>query len=195
MNADDTLALERTIDAELARGELPAAATAAVRGYGPQILGYLVAILRDDAAAYDVFSQFSEDLWRGLATFRRECSFRTWAYKLAWNAALRFRRDAFRRRVRRLQTTEVSKLVEEVHSASRIYQQTAVKDRMAQLREQLEPDEQTLLILRVDRNLAWKEIAQVLAEGDTPVEESALRKRFERLKVKLRTLATEAGLI
>jgi RNA polymerase sigma-70 factor (ECF subfamily) len=197
MDAQATQDLEARIDASLSAGDLSAAATEAIRGYGPQILGYLVAVMRDDEAAYDVFSQFSEDLWRGIGTFRRQCSFRTWAYKIAWNAALRFRRDAFRRRVRRLQTTEVSKIIDEVRSASRIYQQTAVKDRMSEIRASLDPDEQTLLILRVDRSLSWKEIAEIMSdgEGETVSQEPALRKRFERLKGKLRTLATEAGLL
>jgi RNA polymerase sigma-70 factor, ECF subfamily len=194
MGQDENDALEASIGARLDGGDLEGAATLAVRGYGPQILGYLVAVMRDDQAAYEVFSQFSEDLWRGIGAFRRQSSLRTWAYKLAWHAALRFRRDAFRRRVRRLETNEVSKIVDEVRSASRVYQDTAVKDRMAAIREQLAPEEQTLLILRVDRNLPWREIAEVMAEGDEPAEESALRKRFERLKVKLRTLATQAGL-
>jgi RNA polymerase sigma-70 factor (ECF subfamily) len=195
MDDKATAELERRIGEEIDRGAFAEAATAAVRGYGPQILGYLVAVMRDEEAAYDVFSQFSEDLWRGIATFRRESTMRTWAYKLAWNAALRFRRDAYRRRGRRLETTEISKIVDEVRSASRVYQQTAVKDRMAEIRERLDPDEQTLLILRVDRGLSWKEIVEVMHTDEAPAQEAALRKRFERLKAKLRTLATEAGLI
>ena len=194
MAQEDNAVLEARIGARLDASDVQGAATEAVRGYGPQILGYLVAVMRDDEAAYEVFSQFSEDLWKGIGAFRRQSSLRTWAYKLAWNAALRFRRDAFRRRVRRLQTTEVSKIVDEVRSASRVYQDTAVKDRMAAIREKLEADEQTLLILRVDRNLSWREIAQVMTDGEDPTLESALRKRFERLKLKLRTLANEAGL-
>ena len=57
--------------------------------YGPQILGYLTSILRNDADAAEVFSQFTEDLWRGLPGFRGECPVRVWAYRLAWHAAAR----------------------------------------------------------------------------------------------------------
>jgi RNA polymerase sigma-70 factor (ECF subfamily) len=51
-------------------------------------------------------------------------------------------------------------------------------------------------VLRVDRGLAWGEVALVLGdERGVPVEESALRKRFERLKEKLAERARLEGLI
>lgn len=51
------------------------------------------------------------------------------------------------------------------------------------------PDEQTLLILRIDRALEWDEVSEIL-----DVEAPALRKRFERLTSKLRALAKERGI-
>jgi hypothetical protein len=58
------------------------------------------------------------------------------------------------------------------------------------------------LILRVDRGLAWNEIAQSMDDGDAPLTDTelhrqaaALRKRFERIKDRLRVLAREAGLL
>ncbi|HET8733590.1 MAG TPA: sigma factor, partial [Anaeromyxobacteraceae bacterium] len=73
--------LEPRILARLDQGDLPGAATEALRGYGPQVLGYLNAVLRNEDDAHDVFSQFAEDLWKGLAGFRRESSVRTWAFR------------------------------------------------------------------------------------------------------------------
>jgi RNA polymerase sigma-70 factor (ECF subfamily) len=177
------------LEAELAelldRGDLARAATILVRGYGPELLGYLIAILRNLDWARDVFAQFCEDAWRGLPTFRRECSVRTWCYVLAWNASRRFDRDAFRRNVRRLATSEISEVVAEVTSGT-IHVE---RGRAARLREQLSPYDQTLLILRVDRELSWEEVSRVLSDEQEPVTEEALRKRFERVKAKLRELA------
>jgi len=45
-----------------------------------------------------------------------------------------------------------------------------------------------------DRDLSWTEIALVLDEDGAGPSEAALRKRFERLKVKLKELAKEEGL-
>ncbi len=82
------LALERRIGEQLDLADLEAAATVAVRGYGPQILGYLRAALGPERAD-DGFSIFCEGLWKALPGFRREAAFVTWAYQLAWGAVQR----------------------------------------------------------------------------------------------------------
>jgi RNA polymerase sigma-70 factor (ECF subfamily) len=187
--------LEPRILALLDAGDLSGSATEALRGYGPQILGYLTAVMRDDDDAHDVFSQFAEDLWRGLPGFRRESSVRTWAFRLAWHAASRYARDPYRKRHRPILTTEASKIAEQVRSTMSTYAPGGRADRLLKLRESLEPEEQTLLILRVDKAMAWEEVAEVLRTDGEPATTAALRKRFERLKEKLGRLAREQGLI
>ena len=187
--------IEQQIASCLDRGDVKQAATEALRGYGPQILAYLAGVLRDDEAAAEVFSEFSEDLWRGIGAFRRESSFRTWAYRLAWNAARQLARDPFRKRGRRLMTSEWSAIAQEVRSSAATQRQFEIQGRLAKLRTALHPDEQSLLILRVDRELSWKEVAQVMSESETPLDEAALRKRFERLKARLHKMAKKEGLL
>jgi hypothetical protein len=69
------------------------------------------------------------------------------------------------------------------------------------LREQLPVDEQTLLILRVNRQLRWEEIAQVMLfdsvvePAELKVGAARLRKRFQIAKEKLRRMALEAGIL
>ncbi len=184
---------EQAIAARLDQGNLRAAATEVMKAYGPQVLGYLMAVLRSDDDAREVFSQFAEDLWRGLAHFRRECSFRAWAFKLAWHAASRFYRDPYRQRGCRLMTTDASRLAASVSQSS--YRPGGRSERMTKLRQALDPEEQTLLILRLDKEMPWEEVAQVMSGRGQPVAPAALRKRFERLKDKLALLAREQGLI
>jgi RNA polymerase sigma-70 factor (ECF subfamily) len=74
-------------------GDPPGAATVAVRGYDPQILGYLRAVLRDEDAAAEGFSRFAEGLWKGIGGFRGDASALTWAYRVAWGAVCELRRD------------------------------------------------------------------------------------------------------
>lgn len=186
--------LEETIAEALRRGAVDEAASHAIRGYGAQILGYLRSVVRDPEDAAEVFSQFAEDLWRGLPGFRGECSVRVWAYKLAWHAASRFARDPYRRRGERLGTTLASQLAGSLLSSA-----GAAADRRAaevdRLRRQLSPEEQTLLVLRLDRKLSWREVAEVLDEEGQPVDEATLRKRYERLKGKLVRIARDEGLL
>ena len=187
--------LEPRILALLDAGDVSGSATEALRGYGPQVLGYLTAVLRDEDEAHDVFSQFAEDLWRGLPGFRRESSVRTWAFRLAWHAASRYARDPYRKRHRPILTTEASKIAEQVRSTMSTYSPGGRADRLLKLRESLDREEQTLLILRVDKAMAWEEVAEVLRTDGEPATTAALRKRFERLKEKLGRLAREQGLI
>jgi RNA polymerase sigma-70 factor (ECF subfamily) len=186
---------EERIAALLRAGELREAAAVVLRAYGPQILGYLCAVLRDEETAQEVFSQFAEDLWSGLRGFRGEASARVWAWRLAWHAAARHARDPYRRRGRRLETGELSRIAAEVRSTTTAQWVDDRSRKLAALRAALTPDEQTLLILRVDKGLPWSEVAFVLSAPGAAVEEAALRKRFERVKAKLARRAREEGLV
>jgi RNA polymerase sigma-70 factor (ECF subfamily) len=59
----------------------------------------------------------------------------------------------------------------------------------------LSPQDHTLLVLRLDREMAWEEIAAVLAGTGERVTAPALRKRYERLKGKLARSAGATGLV
>ena len=187
MNAADA---EADVLAALDRGDVAAAATLALRAYGPQIYGYIAAVVRDEDAAADAFAAFSEDLWLGLPAFRREASIRTWAYKLAWHATLKVARDPYKRRARALPSSAYSEIAAQVRTDTAVHLRTETKDRLAELRASLSPEEQSLLVLRLDRQLSWRDVA--LAMGG---EEAALRKRFERIKERLRAMAKERGLL
>ncbi len=184
-------------------GQLCDAATLAIESYGPEILGYLVAVTRNEADAGEAFAMFSEDLWRGLEKFRWEASLRTWAYTVARNAMHRMLRDPHRRVERRIplsQSPEAQNVALRVRTQTLPYLRTEVKDRVAELRRELDPEDQTLFILRLNRKMSWNEIASIMgAEGeldDTERKRQAarLRKRFERAKEILRDKAREHGL-
>jgi RNA polymerase sigma-70 factor (ECF subfamily) len=169
---------------------LRGAADESVRGYGEEIAGYLLALLLEEPAADEVFSRVCEKLWRGLPSFRRQSTLRTWLYRLAWNAARDFQKEAARNPTRALRTTEISRIAAEIASSRPQFERSSFADALARLRESLGPQEQSLLTLRVHVGLSWKEIAEIL--GTDP---AALRKRFERLKAQLRQRAEAAGLL
>jgi len=185
--------LDADIKGLLERGDAASAATRAVEALGPSVFGYLCSLHEEDDAK-DVFSVWAEDLWRGLPSFRGDASLRTWSYRLAWHASCRFRRDPFRRRREEIPTSAASRLAASVASRSGLAPGSR-RERLERLRAALTPDEQTLLVLRVDRELEWEEIAAILSEEGVPVASPALRKRFERLKEKLAGLARTERLI
>lgn len=186
--------LEARIHAALARGDPAAAATEAIRGYGPQVLGYLTRVLRSADDAADAFSFFSERVWKGIAGFEGRSSVRVWVYRVAWTAALRVADDGYRRRRERLRTSMASRLAAEV--VTRAAESRAREDdELDRLRRGLDPAERGLLVLRLEQRLSWREIGEVLRADGEAVDEAALRKRFERLKDKLSRLARDEGLL
>lgn len=196
--------LEHQIRQSLERGGREAAELA-IRGYGAEIFGFLRALHRDEEDAAEVFARFSEHLVRDLPTFRGGSSFRTWAYTLARHASLNYRRDAQRRDRRREQLPEGSKLsaiAERARSETASYLRTERRARFAALRESLPPEDQELLVLRVDRGLSWSDLARVLHEREAALTEdelkrhaARLRKNFQLLKKRLLVLGRDAGVV
>lgn len=186
--------VEARIQQLIAAGDLRGAATEAIRGFGPQVLRYLRGVLHDEASAAEAFSRFAENLWKGIESFRGQSSFKTWALRLAWNAALDLRDEAWRKRGRRFASGEASALAEEVRTRSvlRVERQRQVLDK---LRQSLSAEDRSLLALRIDQELSWTEVAEVLSEAGKPVEPAALMKRFERIKERLGKLARDEGLV
>ena len=187
-------------------GDHGGAATAVLQGYGQEILGFLVAIHRDKTEADEVFSQVAESVWTGLPRFAWESSVRTWAYAVARNVSKTHLRNAGRRG-RRVVTRTGSffeEVVDKVRTETSAFLRTEKRTRLQELRDTLPEDDRSLLILRVDRGLSWKELARILSQTDSdgPMSEDALaresarlRKRFQVVKDRLRELARQEGLV
>ena len=196
--------LERNIRRLVEAADLDAATTVALEGYGPEILRFLIGFHGDEAAASEVFSLFAEGIWRGIRTFDWACLFRTWAFAVARMASLRHRRDQGRRAAREAplaQCAAISEIAEQVRSQTLSYLRTERRSRFAAIRDNLPPDDRALLMLRIDRKLAWKDCARVMhaemALGDDALDREAarLRKRFQLLKEKLLAIGRSEGLV
>lgn len=172
------------------RADWDQALTLGLRAYGRELLGFLVSTARDAAEADEAFAMTSEELWRSLPQFRWQCTFRTYAYTLARHAWSRLRKEPARRVPREpLSSPSAERVVAALRSQTAEFLRTESKGRLAAARESLDSTDRALLILRVNRGLPWRDIAEVLSEGeDADLDRRAaqLRKRFERLKEELR---------
>ncbi|MEY4514778.1 MAG: hypothetical protein RLZZ450_6900 [Pseudomonadota bacterium] len=191
---------EEQIAGFLTRGELHAAASAVIEHYGPEVLGFLVTQLRNHDDASEVFSQACEDLWQSLPRFAQRCSSRTWFYTLARHAAARARRSRMRDPQRRVPLSAISELAASVRSRTLPHLHAEVQDRLAMIRGELSDDDRALLVLRVDRELDWLDVARVFATEDADEDElkrisARLRKRFQHVKDNIRRRAGELGLL
>jgi len=192
--------VEQRVEDLRKNGDLHGAATCAVEGFGPEVFGFLITVLRDEQDASEVFSQACEDMWRSIGHFEGRCTMRAWMYTLARHAAARFRRSPHRRPGRHLALSEISDVAERVRSQTLPHVRTSVKDQFAVIRESLNEDDRALLILRVDRGLKWREIARAFSLDDDSADalrrlEARLRKRLQGIKEEIRVRAREAGLL
>jgi RNA polymerase sigma-70 factor (ECF subfamily) len=192
--------LERALGILLQERKLDQLARTAFEHYSRELYGYLVNTMRNPEDAAEVFSQTIEDFWRGLPRFRGGAKIKTWLYKIAQNAALRFRRSPWNRGDR-VGDDALQGLIALAHSRTAPWQSTEVKNQARALREQLDDEDQALLTLRVDRDLDWAEVALVMLEDDDPKPDALareavrLRKRFQIIKDELRARARASGLV
>jgi RNA polymerase sigma-70 factor, ECF subfamily len=199
--------LEREVRALCDAGDYDAAATVLVRGYGPELLGFLVGVHAAEVDASDAFAELCEVLWRKLPAFAWASTLRTWAYGVARNISRTLRRDAARRRRRenRVGESALDELVRSVQAETLPFLRTQVRTRFQALRDALPEPDRMLLILRVDRRLEWNDIVRVLAEAEDGAasldgafvkkEAARLRKRFQTLKDRLREAVNREGLV
>src|SRR5262249_59284895 len=94
-----------------------------------------------------------------------------WSYTLARRAALQHSRAESRRR-RRVSpmpdSSDALAVADRVRTTTLAALKTAARDAISRLRDQLPPEDAMLLVLRVDRGLAWNELARVFLDEPSP---------------------------
>jgi RNA polymerase sigma-70 factor, ECF subfamily len=180
-------------------GDHAGAIEAVIRTYGPEVVSYLAGVMRaTDDDVGEVFAMFCENICRGLPRFRFESSVRTWAYVIARRAALEYQRGT-RRRARRFDGPDgIEAVANAVQTTTMQHLRTTNLDRLAAVRAGLDPEERAILILRVDRQLPWRDVAIVMADGELDDDglrkrEAALRKKFDTIKRHLRDALTSSS--
>jgi len=193
--------LDERVRELLASGNATQAVTQTLRSLGPEVLGFLSGVLGNDADADEVFASTSERLWRSLGMFQWRCSLRTWTYVIARNEIERFRRGA-RRREGLGSISDLEGVVAAVRTETRSALRSEKFAELVRLRNELPVEDRTLLVLRVDRDLAWDEIALAFVEQpetctdeERKREAARLRKRFQLIRERLAARAREAGLM
>jgi RNA polymerase sigma-70 factor (ECF subfamily) len=204
MSAPNREELERGVRRLCEEGDAPGAAAAAIRAYGPEILGFLVATLRNDDDAEEVFSLWCERLFRGILRFSWDASLRTWGYTIARNATSNFVRGKKNRARHELaaESAELAAVEAKVRTKTRSFLRTEVKDKLTAIRDALPQEDRMLLVLRVDKRLEWKDLARVMLGEEAEItdevlsrESARLRKRFQLVKEKLVEAGKREGLI
>ncbi len=124
-------------------------------------------------------------------------------YAIARNVMRMRSRSAARRRRRGavIGDSALDKVAQAVRTETLAFLRTETRSRLQALRDTLPEEDRILLVLRIDRKLAWNDLARVLAEtegNETPTdarlktESARLRKQFQVVKERLRAMSTDS---
>lgn len=195
-------AIDDRVRAMLADGDVAQAATLVIRSLGPEVFGFLRGALGTDADADEVFSTASARIWSALVKFRWQSSLRTWVYVIARHELARFLEGVHRHYAGRVSPSELDEVVAAVRTETQSALRSEKRNKLQALRDELPVEDRALLILRVDRDLSWRDIARAfLADPESSDDEAMareaarLRKRYQLVKRQLTKRAREEGLL
>lgn len=186
----DVAAFDAEIRGLVLAGHERQAADLLLTRLSPELRPFLHRLLGDVSLADEAHSNTCERLWRGLGSFRWECSLRSWSYIIARREAGRCRARHARDGVRQTTLSKADDVAARFASTSGSFSTTR-RDQLDGLRASLSDEDRDLLVLRVERGLAWKEIAASFLEEnelspETIVREAArLRQRFRSIRVRV----------
>jgi RNA polymerase sigma-70 factor (ECF subfamily) len=181
-----TTPLDEEVRSLVEAGREREAANLLLKRLSPELGPFLHRILGNDALADEALSATGERLWRALGKFRWECSLRSWSYIVARREANRCRA---RHRLALGRQTSLSSAGElpAPRATSQHGLSTTRRDILEDLRANLSDEDRDLLVLRVERDLAWNEIAAAFLEEDTR-DENAIRREAARLRQRYRSI-------
>jgi RNA polymerase sigma-70 factor, ECF subfamily len=164
-----------------------------VRLYDQNVLRLALNLLRSPEDANDIYQETFLRVYKNLLTFRFDCSFSTWLYRIATNLCL----DALRkRRVRREEDTVVETsdgvldrmdTIEEARAEGnpqRHLLSRQVRQRVQDTLEELTPRERTVFELRHYEGLRLRAIGEVLGTSEEAAK-NCLFRATQKMRVAL----------
>jgi DNA-directed RNA polymerase specialized sigma24 family protein len=190
--------LDARVRSLLAAGRREAAFATAIGALGSEVFGFIIDVLGRERGADEVFAAASERLSRLLPALDQRWPLRTRAYAIACREIVRHRAGARRHGPGRPPepadladlTSNVKQLVGAITTEVRRTRRLDLRqEEIAGLREELSVDDRVLLILHVDKRLAWDEIALAIVEAQALRGDRARRREAARLRARFRLIA------
>ncbi len=156
-----------------------------VEGYQTQVYR-LAARMCGESAADDVTQEAFVAAWRALPSFRGDCRFSTWLYRLTTNAAI----DLLRREKRHRNADDITELElsDDGLSPQELAEQGETQEAVRRALGQLSEEHRQVLLLRYMQELDYGEIADALE-----ISEGTVKSRISRAKGRLRELLDGGG--
>ena len=153
----------------------------AIADFGPAIARLAAAYESDHGLQQDLLQDIHVAVWRSFATFRNQCSLRTWVYRVAHNAA-----SSFVRRQRKFGRAHLVSLEQlegraEESPVERLHDEAAVTERLRELIRQLKPIDRDVILLYLE-DLDAASIGDVLglSPGNVAQKVHRIKKLLQR---------------
>jgi RNA polymerase sigma-70 factor (ECF subfamily) len=130
----------------------------AIAEFGAALARLAAACERDGGLQQDLLQDIHVAIWRSFATFRNQCSLRTWVYRVAHNTAASFARR--HRKFRRAHLVSLEQLDEQQWTERRrpqedspvehLHDEAAAAERLRELIRQLKPIDRDVILLYLE---------------------------------------------
>lgn len=189
ITVDDNVAQD--VRGALAAGDEVRATVRLLDAYGAEVFGFLAGVLDGVAEARDAYASIGERARERLVTFGWPCGLRTWLYSLAHRVL-----------VERRESAGLAGCGSELphRDTTQPPRRKSRRDAVAHLRSSLPLHDRELLVLRIDRQMTWEELAAVFLGDDASAKDLALetlrlQARYRLLKEWLAREAEARGIL
>ncbi len=145
--------------------------------YKDSLCNYCASFVKDNGLAEDIVHEIFLKMWNNIQTLNEARSFRSWLFRIARNEALHFLRD-------RKQFEELSEEIREEDRSpleSLVNSEESVK--VSGLLDHLRPAYRELMVLRIEGELSYADIASVTGLSPSSVKTHLFRARKALAKV------------
>ncbi len=144
--------------------------------FGPALARLANAYEANTDRRQDLLQDIHVALWRSFGTFNRQCSLRTWVYRIAHNtAATHILRDKRRRASRSISLEQLDEILQD-DKGERLIDEEAVLRKLHWLIQQLKPLDRDVILLYLE-DIEAAEIAEIV--GLSP---SSVAQKIHRIK-------------
>ena len=160
-----------------------------VRSHQEQVYRLCLRMLTDPEDAQDAAQESFLKAWRSLPGFRCDSAFSTWLYRLTANICLDMLRSRKRRATVPLTQTDADgaefalSVPDPAATPEQALLEKDTQARLAAALARLDPEQRQLIALRIDAELSYERIAELL-----DIKEGTVKSRLSRARERLRRL-------
>lgn len=161
-----------------------------IRRHLSSVYNFVVRFTGDSSEAHDITQETFLKAWKHLKKFDQAKNFKTWIFAIARNTSLDWLRKRKAVSFSAMQNFSERKdeafdiLDESIISAEDIFDDRADAERISKIVKTLTPEQQAVIVMKINENLTFQEISEIMGEPLNTVK-SRYRRALTVLKDKM----------